>query len=476
MLLGHDLDDRGNAQHKRRATQSGLDARYGISPATEEWGPSIRQQHPAQGLNEDRTAQVQAKKREALLNANRYLGSDARGKFKRRVSVDQAAFEGQASLDARVYVHRVQPGDTIAGVAIKYHCSQSIFCRANRLWPNDSIQVRTNVFIPVDASGVRGRRLERPPPAREEAEDAPGARSLRTSEVEAQDWDIVHEPEQSTDSKSTHPDLDASGSTSDPSLWVHDGWVQIDGFPDAVEIARLPRRLLGFFPPARRKSHSRSSVTVSASGDHTPFQSPPPDLSDASEPPAQHLGHRLSHSSSQPPHLQVAGSPVASPAALAAAHFVSTLRGPGGVGTLGQSAHGPGPAPDKLNDFLAPHLPNMAPPSSVALLSPSITSLQAQNANVPRRSFESIGSAGSLELLGGKMERWARRMAATGKKTSGGTGSQGDLIELVENWDAGSDVNRAGHVLDEDSERALAERFGVPSGGKVFEQKHSKSS
>ena len=114
----------------------------------------------AAGTQEERQAMVQAKKREALLLASAHIQTDKTGRFKRRDSDTNICVPSEHDEDALVYVHKVQPADTLAGVMIKYNCQQAVFRKVNRFWPNDNIHIRTHVFLPVEACGVRGKKVE----------------------------------------------------------------------------------------------------------------------------------------------------------------------------------------------------------------------------------------------------------------------------------------------------------------------------
>ena len=385
-------------------------------------------------------AQVQAKKREILLAANYYVAPDVSRRHKRRDSEERVVTSvppGEHEVrDALVYVHEVKPTDTHAGVMIKYNCQPNAFRKANRLWPNDSIQVRKTVILPVEACGVKGRKLSEPDgssnrPGSESSQD-----STRTPAKSHHPWygsALSSEPKESSlSSMPTSPSL--SVLNPEESVLKHDSWVMIDGFPDAVEIARLSRRKLGFFPPSRRKSlsfsdHDTPSASLEISGEYHRDRSP---------------RRKTSRSSS--------GS-----------HFAHQLQGPGGVGTLGKEVRNPGPAQDGLNRLFASHLPNVA----------------------PRTSFESTTSASSagIENVGGAIEGWVRKLATKAaarvqSPAPGGRSGIGDLIELTDAVELGDDTNdHRGNkehqsvkpivgTWQDEQERILKEHF--PPRGRVF--------
>lgn len=381
-LLGSDVGDTARSARsamlpRTRRREGPRSSKY-MTSGPDHWGPAGDMSSLARGSQEDRLVQLQAKKREALLESSRFASKDASGKHKRRVSTDQTIHDPQIDEppDARVYLHHVQPGDTLAGVTIKYNCSQTVFCKVNRFWPNDSIQTRKVVYLPVDSCSVRGLKVS---PESITLIDDMSEDTLSTPTL-SNPQSSYHIQSSTFSSTAPSPSLAATSSLDTDPPWTHESWVRIDGFASPVEIARLPRKCLGFFPPARRKSMTYS--------DSTPLRSPV--ISPALSP-----SHSVRSSSAT---RQRTGS--------SATNFISALRGPGGVGTLGIEARGPGPAPDKLNQMF----PNAA-----------------AGAN-----FESVPGGASMEHLGGKVEGWVRKMASKAAKEISG---EGDLIELMESWD-----------------------------------------
>ena len=418
-----------------------------------QWGPSgAAGKAPGKGSHEDRLAYVQTKKREGLLTANGYVMPDNLGRSKRRNSDEQdQASISPAELDDRdmlVYLHRVRPQDTLAGVIIKYNCQPNIFRKTNRLWPNDSIQLRKVVMLPVEACAVKGRKL-------------PDIAETPQVLIEGHSDDLIptpthdHHPSWPSDEKFTNsqekapssgpssPSVPVTGPESSEPAWKHDSWVLIDGFVDAVEIARLPRRTIGFFPRSRRKSKPYSDGI--------------------SSPPASSLDlPRLSYQGN----LRASPQRNHKPCSSSNSNCPSLhLQGPGGVGTLGKDVRRPGPAPDGLNKLFAAHLPNVA----------------------PRESFESTRSNASstgIENVGGAIETWVRKMAnkaVTSVQPPSPTPSSktGDVIELTNAFEAGMkfDGRRTGNVtyeatMMEEERLMLQERF--PPRGRVFEESARK--
>lgn len=393
-------------------------------------------------------AKAQARKRGALLAANGHAAPDTPGRYKRRDSDDAIAASvapcGNEDRDALVYLHKVKVEDTLAGVMIKYNCNPNIFRKANRLWPNDSIQVRKTVVLPVDACSVKGRKISESDSPSESLRDGSAGEIMPTPTTVEAPWGALHaapvDKEILQSSIPTSPSISISISNPEEPPWKHDSWVKIDGFTDAVEIARLSRRTLGYFPRSRRKSLT---------------------FSDVETPPAS-LDLTRGSSQSNPPKAQKTKSRSSSG---------SFLHGPGGVGTMGRNVRSPGPAQDGLNRLFAKHLPDVA----------------------PRSSFESINSSSShghgIENIGGAVEGWVRKLATKAAHTvqpgpSGGKSGVGDLIELSEdafeiggdeqedegrrntitNANAGSGVG----AWSAEQERILQERF--PPRGRVVSE------
>ena len=398
ILIGTDSSRVSSPDRRRRGLNDTTHRNASAPPA--QWGPSgAGEKQLGAGTREDRRAKVQAEKRKALLAANGHIIPDNSGRFKRRDSDERDRISVPPSQDddkdALVYVHKVKAEDTLAGVTIKYNCQANIFRKANRLWPNDTIQVRKTVILPVDACSVRGRKIPEPDSLLALHNANQTGDTIPTPTVMQFPWGDLHDPpsnkETPLSSIPTSPSISVTYSNLEDSPWRHDSWVIIDGFPEAVEIARLSRKTLGYFPRSRRKSTTFSDLeTPSASFDltRTTNQNSPPQRQNKSR---SSSGSYLTH----------------------------TLQGPGGVGTMGKNVHSPGPAQDGLNKLFASHLPNLA----------------------PRSSFESLHSASShgngIETLSGAVEGWVRKLATKASHriqpgTPGGGSGVGDLIELSE--------------------------------------------
>ncbi|KAJ5447904.1 hypothetical protein N7445_002725 [Penicillium cf. griseofulvum] len=355
------------------------------------WGPSApTAPQYGTGTKEDRQALVQAKKREALLLADSDPIASRTLPHKRRDSGDISyqSFESEHDEDALAYIHKVQPADTITGVTIKYGCQAAVLRKANGFWPNDNIQSRNTVLLPVDACSVKGRPIPKEPvDLLSNNDEDPSDSSIAPVAASTDDTSIEH------DTSTTASGVDGNHA------WKHESWVHMDGFPKPVQIGRVPRRALGFFPRTRRKSISYSDAEPPDSYRETitppsPTGSPPPPLSfgilprtrpngDQPKPKMTHPArprHRRQRSS-----IQLSGT---------------------GVGTLDPTSTGPGPALDGFTRFFAQHMPNLAPalpPDNPTEASFDSTSTATSNAST------------SLENIGGVFEGWVRKVATRAK-------------------------------------------------------------
>ncbi|KAL8788665.1 MAG: hypothetical protein Q9213_001593 [Squamulea squamosa] len=406
---------------KRRQLGATHDRTTSAPPA--QWGPSgTAGKALGKGSQEDRLAYVQAKKREGLLAANGHVLTDALGRFKRRDSDerDRGSVPPTDSEDREmlVYLHRVRPQDTLAGVMIKYNCQPNIFRKTNRLWPNDSIQIRKVVMLPVEACGVKGRKLPDAVAAPDFLTDDPNEDFMPTPTPWTSHPKIPPTQDAPPSSGPSSPSISVTGPEGSEPAWKHDSWVLIDGFVDAVEIARLPRRTIGFFPRSRRKSNSYSSD----------IGSPPSSSLDL--PRLSYQAHQNPNRSDLSPRRTNNSNNKSRSSSNSNPNFPSLhLQGPGGVGTLGKDVCGPGPAPDGLNKLFAAHLPNVA----------------------PRESFESTrsnASSAGIENVGGAIENWVRKMAGKAvasvqsppSERAGVGVAVGDVIELTDAFDGGMEI------------------------------------
>jgi hypothetical protein len=452
------------------------DARFKTTTAISEWGPDGETKISHSGSIEDRQAIVQAKKREALLLSCTQEGKDKLGHIKRKASYDAAADMTSPGLDtssdALVYKHKVQPQDTMAGVTIKFSCQPEAFRKVNRFWPNDNIQTRKHVLLPVDACSVRGRKLD-------------DATSLELLTTQLNNVELDSSKRSISPRAQQFSSIDLSPMVATPKLissneedYIHDSYVILPAFPEPVEILRIPRKSLGYFPRARRKSAHRAPDSM-ASTPKTSFDMLRHPPTHAAQQAAAALNTNLQQSLSSNPSSARSSRLSTSTRARSSSTTSTTtsnsnngwiLRGPGGVGTLRglrSEVSRPGPAEDQLNQKFAHYFPSLVlqsdqedaatgsnnrPPRSR-----TNTVSRSPYRSGPRASTDSIRSTRSNSSTFGAgvsgVESFVRKLATAGKRPDlprsssgnllnpmglpiGGETGLGDLIELETNPDA----------------------------------------
>ncbi|KAF3387096.1 Uncharacterized protein F1880_000128 [Penicillium rolfsii] len=422
---------------RRKPSKSDLYTRSIPRSTPTAWGPSAPSIiEVGSGTQEERQALVQAKKREALLLADSDPIMNGASRHKRRDSGDymDQPLDVEPEEDALAYIHPVQATDSITGVTIKYGCQPSIFRKANGFWPNDNIQSRKTVLLPVDACSVKGRPV---PPAEVD---------LLTLDSEDTSGSSITPAAASTGGSLSSLKAPGTADTDNNQIWKHESWVNIDGFSSAVQIGRVPRRALGFFPRTRRKSVSytdaeplRDDSSLEPTRTSSPVSSPQISPADGVLPRAR---PRTDQSKPTRPQHRRQHSNL---------HLTGT-----GVGTLDRTSTAPGPALDGLSKFFSQHMPNLVPPPVPE--------------NLRRSSFGSESTATSnastgLENIGGAVEGWIRKVATRTKagiselqqgslnQQAAGRGrglwGLGDLIEL----DDTSDGRRSPNVVEAPSRR-----------------------
>ncbi|KAK4552093.1 hypothetical protein LTR86_010629 [Recurvomyces mirabilis] len=456
-----------DAKRKSRRAKSSINygsSRSSTSAPPAKWGPNAPSSRPTMkdiggGTKDEQLAAMRAQKRKDMLTRQETSYADTLGKFKRRMSDDRASMSAppgeNEDRDALIYVHRVKKDDTLAGITIKYNCSANVLRKANRMWPNDTIHSRETLILPVDACGAKGRVMPGPEALDLLSSDADAlsagqAEEVNPPEAKATNGNIPSRDR--TNSESTSASRRASSSVArssvgDDPAWLHDSWVLLPGATKPTEIARLSRRALGYFPPARRKSNCFSEFdTPSTSLDLTrPATNDLVPASPLPQTPAQRpVRPRRSSSATN-------------------GYFPSYLSGPGGVGTMNRNVRFPGPAQDGLNKMFAKHLPDVAPPrSQQSLLTPEFplytddATPLASGATTPNPSKNL-----NLENVGGAIESWMRKTASqvqsamhqperqkAARASVGapgrGVGGIGDLIEMTDEFEIGDDEDDEG--------------------------------
>lgn len=524
-VLGSEVQDGSVANNGKARLRRPLELTHGKrrsagSAPPAQWGPSGQGVLDiGGGSTEEREAAVRARKRKDMLKSGAYNAPDVNGRFKRRMSDDRTTLAGSAGAvrpaeedmegDALVYVHEIKLHDTLSGLAIRYNCPAQILRKANRMWAHDSVQTRKMVVLPVDACGVKGKPVSGPLVEGTEEEDLMQFRDLTPRKEKDNPIDELpngwHPRDRHAADSQLRPTGDGNAATSTAASstggdlelpWKHDSWVLLPNETAPTEIARLPRRALGYFPPARRKSISysdgggeRNSPSVSFD---IPRQSSSPlatsTIDHTIDPATKAALDRVRISSGT--RSARSSSMASSTAGPNSTNPPKWLLGPGGVGTLDRTTRTPGPAQDSFNRILGPHLPDVRPPPGTTFLPPpAFPSILDEDFESGASAFRT-GAYGRYAGAGGDagmdfarglsgVETWVRRMAtrsfaaavgdgsssAGGRSSSrsrtaisvgggaGGTSSShpagvvpltagggvGDLIELMEPLDIGSD-------------------------------------
>lgn len=399
---------------------------------------------------------VRAMKRKDLLMADEHLVTDSVGRIKRRNSderLSSSAPPGENDdRDALIYIHHVKPQDTLAGITIKYSCQQAVLRKANRMWPNDTVQTKKTIVIPVDACGVKGRPVAGPDGRDDDlligdwSEDADDA-ATNTSGL-PNGWTSSKPKDQDNTSV-----LSSANSNSEPEKpWKHDSWVLLPNSKEPTEIGRMPRRALGFFPPARRKSltFSDGASTPRASLDLTRSSTNTSSQSHLSSP---QQNSRRPRASSNLSNMSSAHSRQRSTSGF-------QLHGPGGVGTMGKNVRSPGPAQDGLNKLFAQHLPSVEPPPGQEYFTPWAPGLLGSDSGISSQYGSGAhtplsGGDINFQEIGGAIEGWMRKVGTQASKllnepSTPGQGKRsavpvigavgGDIGDLIELRDDAFDI------------------------------------
>jgi len=429
-----------------------------------EWGPSQDTKKDGgigTGSTTEREAKVREKKMRRILEGRdeEHRAIDTSGNYKRRTSSDEQRPGSAQDEHALVYIHHIQPHDTFAGIVLRYNCPREIFRKSNGLW-SDSLGFRKTVVLPVDACAVKGRPCEAP------SADSPGVDLLAPTPG-------IEDPPPFSNGNTWPPNgTSAERPEDDDKPWSHVRWVLIDSSPSSkpVEIARMPRKTLGYFPPRRRKSQATLSSVSTPRGSldvnrlsQTLSQSSNDPIGSAPSTPSRRTGN-LGHRTSQIGSIGSIGSyfPPAAPSMRLrresvgeAADRLGWMKGPGGVGTLGKNVRMPGPARDGLNNWARKNLPGIAIDSlpSTSLLGAEVAhfGFNDELAAIAEGSSNEAGVPGpassqglGFENAAAAVEGFFRKLAVKGVPGTPnliGRSETADLIELLDG--AGSDDGRS---------------------------------
>ncbi|KAI5297561.1 hypothetical protein KEM56_004727, partial [Ascosphaera pollenicola] len=188
----------------------------------------------------------------------------------------------------------------------------------------------------------------------------------------------------------------------------HEYYIKANGFASLIEVGRVPRQALGFFPRARRKTQSTrpsedQDRTIAASR-HNRYDTLDHALKASYNPSPSRTSPSSSSKTSPQDSIRPDNSLPNPPVHKGHHRRQSTLilSGPGGVGTLqSKGAAVPGPAEDQLNKFMKSHFPGLARP-------PDHESAQGQPASASPAGL-------ALEDVGSAIESWVKKMATKAK-------------------------------------------------------------
>ncbi|GAO15725.1 uncharacterized protein UV8b_00959 [Ustilaginoidea virens] len=406
-----------------------------------------------------REAGLKAAKTASLLESqergNGGLAGTAR--YKRRSS-DEIVPSDPQHEEQLVYIHDVQPDDTYAGIILRYRCREDVFRKSNGLWSRDTVQTRKWLIVPTDACEIRGRPCNAPS-AQQDCTDLLAPTPAATEDPWSGRGDA---PRSDFFGLNSAPPADAPGSGpqqqggESDKPWTHVRWVQIDSLSRPIQIARMARQSLGYFP-ARRKKSIRTGSTRS-----TPRQSL--DLSTA--PPGSMEGSLPCRHSSFGSHALAPGSPTSSRSRVAsepAGRRPQWMRRPGGVGSMGKSSTSPGPDQDYFNNWTKKHLPGLSveglPSMSVMGSETARFGITQGSTNIVESPFEEGRDAGSasrqgsgLDRAAAAVEQWLRGALARRpgtpllggrmKPNSAAAASDEEVTDLIELTDAASEEER----------------------------------
>ncbi|CAN8102968.1 unnamed protein product [Discula destructiva] len=437
----------------------------------------------AAGTLADRDAAFKARKTASVLESHEGVngGLDVTGRFKRRNSEEGSQVHAAANPeieDQLVYIHHVQANDTYAGIILKYRCQEDCFRKANGLWSRDNIQVRKWLALPVDACEVRGRpcdpssfyskdvdHLAPTPIATTPAASSP----LRVSSTSNPDDDFFASPNGKAPEKTT---------IEEEKPWTHVRWVKLDHCQAPVEIGRVSRKAMGYFPPRRKKSVRTISSLSTPRGS---FDVPSITLdSDVLDSPGG-SSRRQSMLASRPslPATYASSAPTPSRSRVGSGNDdirPAWMRRPGGVGSLSRTVRAPGPEKDYFNTWAKKHLPslNIDTLPSMAIMGSETArfGFNEEGAAIVESPFEDgrdMASANQhgtgLDKAAATIETWLRGAWAKRPNTpilgpNRLRGVDGDLIELE---DTNSEDGRMGGLLDQGDSSLLNSNLGFSS-------------
>lgn len=345
--------------------------------------PGIRD--VAAGAISERETALRAMKTASVLESHDGVngGLDVTGRFKRRTSDENLSFlasRGATTATTEqiqdegclVYIHDIAATDTYPGLVLKYRCRDDAIKKANGLSNVNHLYIRRHIFVPVDACEIKGRPCEPPSYANAGKVDLLAPTPGENTEASSLEGPAQARGSKNIDYFGLSPlDIAKAEQKKEERLWEHVRWVKIDGFNSPVQIGRISRKSLGYYPPHRKKN----IVSATASEISTPRQSI--DLQNPATPCRSQTSTEIMNSPSSLTSRRREDSVMSS-----SRHSVSMMpgrtrssagsfsvsdnprpvwmRGPGGIGTLGQNVKAPGPQDDALNKWARKHFSQLA--------------------------------------------------------------------------------------------------------------------
>lgn len=431
--------------------------------ALDSWGPSPPDSRPAVeslgvGSLAERQAALRAAKTASVLESHEGVngGLDVSGRYKRRTSDDYSASPmlEEAEPDQLVYIHHVQPTDTYAGIVLRYRCREEPFRKLNGLWSKD-IQARKWLALPVDFCEVKGRACQ--PPSQ-----YPGAQVDLLAPTPDGSTSQQHGGSASVDDFFSLPAASRHSvpkEVAEDKPWQHVRWCSLDMFSEPVEIARVSRKAMGYFPPRRKKSlHTTSATSTPRQSLEQVVNGSDSGATGGGQSPKRPFTGNSRHGQPGTPDSAIL-QPTRSRMGSAGADSRPTwMRGPGGVGSMGRNVRAPGPEKDYFNTWAKRHLPGIA----IDEHSPSISVMGSETAHfgfskhgqdsdavaIVQSPFDEGAAAPSsspnnfgLDRAAAQIETWLRGAFAKGPGTPNRSGNSpgrrrnhvdmpSDLIEL----------------------------------------------
>ncbi|KAF2973346.1 hypothetical protein GQX73_g22 [Xylaria multiplex] len=454
---------------------------------SETWGPATApNSRPAPGdiaagSLAEREAQLMARKKASVLESHDGVngGLDITGKYKRRKSDDNMRSVSQPVIEEfLVYLHHVQPTDTYAGIILRYRCMEHAFRKTNGLWSRDNIQIRKHLLVPVDACEIKGRPCD-PPSFHPQKVDrlATTHQACHTSSLAQSNADSQQHLHDNYFGSLNMKATENSAHEADERPWTHVRWVKLDSLQEPVEIVRVKRTTVGYFPPRRKKSIHTVS-TLSTPRQSLELSKAISNTSGVPESPGRVSSRRQSTISARPMASSLSlGSPASGRSrgnSMGQMEGVPAwMRKPGGVGSMGKSVKAPGPATDSFNTWVNKRLPGF---NIDSLPSMSVMGSETAHFGFSKTAEESTGivespfeegrdatapsrNGAGLEHAAASIETWLRGAWAKrpGTPVLGSLRKPVDDLDLIELTDTTSDDGRTSNMLSGHSHGGLLE-------------------